>query len=144
MHKAVEVSSVHESANDTNLLVDKSLKKINKHINRDLQLTVDWVRANKTSLNTSKTETVKPRNKIITKHLNCHISSEKNKLSSQVRYLGVTLQDDLHWNISFTCLIKKSKHRLLPKIRVYVPKRLVRNIYYSIFNSHLIYACEIW
>ena len=108
MHKAVEVNSVHDSANDTNLLlVDKSLKKINKHINRDLQLTVDWIRAIKTSLNTSKTEIVKPRNKIITKHLNFHISSEKNKLSSQVRYLGVTLQDDLHWNISFTCLIKK-------------------------------------
>ena len=51
------------------LLIDKSLKKINKHINRDLKLTVDWIGANKLSLNTSKTEIskteiFKPRNKI--------------------------------------------------------------------------------
>ena len=34
-------TSVHHFAGDTNLLlIDKSLKKINKHINRDLKLTV--------------------------------------------------------------------------------------------------------
>ena len=33
---------------------------------------------------------------------------------------------------------------LLSKIRHYVPKHLIRTIYFSIFNSHLIYACEIW
>ena len=43
-HKAVEFSSMHHFADDTNLLlIDKSLKKINKHINRDLKLTVDWI-----------------------------------------------------------------------------------------------------
>ena len=34
--------------------------------------------------------------------------------------------------------------RLLSKIRYYVPKYLLRTIYHSIFNSHLIYACKIW
>ena len=33
---------------------------------------------------------------------------------------------------------------LLSKIRHYVPKFLLKTIYYSIFNSHLIYGCEIW
>ena len=33
---------------------------------------------------------------------------------------------------------------LLAKIRHYVPKYLLRTIYYSLFNSHIIYACEIW
>ena len=33
---------------------------------------------------------------------------------------------------------------LLSKIRHYVLKHLLRTIYFSIFNSHLIYACEIW
>ena len=33
---------------------------------------------------------------------------------------------------------------LLSKIKDYVPMHLLRTIYYSIFNSHLIYACEIW
>ena len=57
----------------------KSLKKINKHINRDLKLTVDQIRANKLSQNASKTEVVlfKPRNKKITKQLNFYVSGKK-------------------------------------------------------------------
>ena len=149
LHKAIEFSSVHHFADDTNLLlIDKSLKKINKHINRDLKLTVDWIRANKLSLNASKTEIVlfKPRNKKITKQLNFRVSGQKIKQSSQVRYLGVILQDDLHWDAHLTNLEKKLSRSigLLSKIRHYVPMHLLRTIYYSIFNSHLIYACEIW
>ena len=33
---------------------------------------------------------------------------------------------------------------LLSKIRYYVPKYLLRTIYFSIFNSHLIYTCQVW
>ena len=33
---------------------------------------------------------------------------------------------------------------LLSKIHYYVPKFLLRTIYFSIFNSHLIYTCQIW
>ena len=80
LHKPVEVSSVHYFADDTNLiLTDKSMKKINKHVNTDLKLVVQWSRTNKLSLNTSKTELVifKPKYKIITKHLNFRISGQK-------------------------------------------------------------------
>ena len=80
MHKAVEFNSVHDFADTNLLLIAKSLKKINKHINI-LKLTVDWVRANKPSLNASKTEIVsfKPRNKKITKQLNFCVSGQKIK-----------------------------------------------------------------
>ena len=94
LHKAAEFSSVHYFADDTNLiLTDRSMKKINKDINRDLKLVVEWIRANRLSLNTSKTELVifKSKNKIITKHLNFRISGQKIKLSSQVKYLGIIL-----------------------------------------------------
>ena len=48
LHKTVEFSFVHHFADNTNLLlVDKSIKNINKHINRDLKLTVDCLKANK-------------------------------------------------------------------------------------------------
>ena len=73
LHKSVEFSSVHHFADDANFIfTDNSMKKINKHINRDLKVVVRWIRANELSLNTSKTELVifKPQNKIISKHLN--------------------------------------------------------------------------
>ena len=86
LHKYLEFSSVHHFVDDTNLiLTDKSMKKINKHIKRDLKLVVQWIRANKLSLSTSKTELVifKSKKKIITKHLNFCISGQKIKPSSE-------------------------------------------------------------
>ena len=148
-HKNIEFRTVHQFADDTNmLLVEKSLKKLNKHINRDLELVVEWIRANKLPLNTSKTELVifKSRNKTITKYLNFRISGQKIQPTSQVKYLGATLQDDLHWATHLGNLRKKLSHSigLLSKIRHYVPKHLLRTLYYALFNSHLIYVCEIW
>ena len=81
LQKDVEFSSVHHFADDTNLiLTDKLIKKINKQINRDLMV-VEWIRANRLSLNTSKTELArfKLKNKIITKHLNFRISGQTIK-----------------------------------------------------------------
>ena len=89
---------------------------------------------------------LKSKNKKIAKNLNFRISGQRIKPSTQVKYLGLTLQDDLHWNKHLKNLEKKLSRSigLLSKIRHYVPKYLLRTIYYSICNSHLIYACEIW
>ena len=121
LHKAVEFSSVHHFADYTNpLFIEKPLKKINKHINRKLKLTVDWIRENKLSLNASKTEIVlfKPRNKKFTPQLNFRVSGQKIKRSIQIRYLEVILKDDLLWDAHLTKLEKKLSHRtgLLSKI----------------------------
>ena len=73
LHLAVQYSSVHQFADNANLLVvEKSLKQLNKKINRYLKLIVEWVRANKLSLNAKKTEIMifKPRNKTNIKRLN--------------------------------------------------------------------------
>ena len=50
---------VHHFADNTNITFShKSLKKVNKFINHDLSLLVQWLRANRISLNTSKTEII--------------------------------------------------------------------------------------
>ena len=149
LHKNIEFSTVHHFVDDPNLLVvEKLLKKLNKHLSRGMKLVVEWIRANKLSLNTSKTELVifKSRNKTITKNLNFRISGQKIQPTSQVKYLGVTLQDDLHWATHLGNLRKKLSHSigLLSNIRHYVLKHLLWTLYYSLFNSHLIYACKIW
>ena len=59
----------------------------------------------------------------------------------------MTLQSDFHWKILLTSLEKKLSRSigLLSIIRHYIPKFLLKTIYYSIFNSHfLIYGCEVW
>ena len=114
---------------------------------RDLKLVVEWIRVDRLFLNTSKTElvTLKSKSKTITKNLNFRISSQKIQPTSQLKYIEVTLRDDLHWATHLGNLRRKLSHSigLLYKIRHYVPKHLLRTLYYSLFNSHLIYACKI-
>ena len=58
-NECIKHATTYHFADDTNLLeVNSSLKKMNKNINQDLASLVKWLRANKISLNTSKTELV--------------------------------------------------------------------------------------
>ena len=97
------------------------------------------------SLNAGQ-EIFKSRNKKITRHLNFRISRQKIVPVDSVKYLGFTLQSDLNWKTYLTSLEKKLSRSigLLSKIRHYVPKSPLKTIYYLIFNSHLIYGCEVW
>ena len=57
LHVPIKNSKVHHFVDDINLLlINKPLKQMNKLINDDLSLLVQWLRSNKISLNTSKTE----------------------------------------------------------------------------------------
>ena len=149
LHVSIKNSKVHHFAEDTNLLlINKSLKQINKLINHDLSFLVQWLRSNKISLNTSKTEILifRPKGKSITKHLNFRISGEKISTSSTVNFLGVLLHENLQWQTHIDSLITKLSRAvgLLSKIRYYVPKYSLRTIYFSIFNSQMIYTCQVW
>ena len=95
-------SKVQHFADDNNLFfANKSLKKINKFINCDLALINKWLRANKFSLNITRTEIIifRSKNKRIIKHLNFRISGQKVEPCSKVKYLGVILLEHLEWKI---------------------------------------------
>ena len=136
-------------ADNTNLLyIKKSMKKINKHINHDLSLIVQWLRSNKINLNVDKTELVifSPKRKQITKHLNFRISGQKIEISTRVKYLGIQIDQHLNWNEHIKNIIPKLTRAIgtLSNIYHYVPKLFLQTINHSIFNSHVIYACQVW
>ena len=111
INQAIKFSRVHHFADDTNLLlVDNSLKKISKHVNHDLKLFTTWLSANRISLNTSKTNILLLRPKFkrnIAKHLNFRISCQYIPQISQVKYLGLTMNEHLNWDLYFSQLRKK-------------------------------------
>ena len=87
LNVSIKSSKVHHFADNTSLLlINKSLKQINKLVYHDLALLVQWLRSDKISLNTSKTEILlfRPKGKTITKHLNFRISGERIKTSTTV------------------------------------------------------------
>ena len=63
-----------------------------------------------------------------------------------MKYLAVFLNDSPSWDTYLNTLISKfnSAIGLLAKIQHYTPKYLLKTIYYSHFNSHLICGSQIW
>ena len=131
------------------ILSDKSLKNIKKHINHDLKLLNTWLRANRISLNASKTEIILFRPKFqvnIAKHLNFRISGQREERINEVKYLGLVVNEFLERRTHFTHLKKKLNRAIgiLSKIRHHTSQNLLKPIYFSLFNSHLIYGCQVW
>ena len=75
-----------------------SVKQIDKVVSKDLTFLVQWLNANRISLNVAKTEVVIFRRK--KKHLGCNLNlklcGKKVKPSNYVRYLGIYLDEYLN------------------------------------------------
>ena len=66
--------------------------------------------------------------------------------SLSIKYLGMHLDETLNGAFHTKILSKKLKRAngMLCKARHYVPKDDLKNLYFAIFSSHLIYASQIW
>ena len=78
--------------------------------------------------------------------MNFRVSRQKINTTISVKYLGVYLNDSLTWETHFKNSIHKPNREidLLSKVRHYTSKFVLKMIYYFLFNSHLIYASQIW
>ena len=136
-------------ADDTNLLVvGNSLKSIQqKQINLDLKNLWKWLKANKISLNASKTELIifrNPRKKSV-HELKIKIDGKLIPCKF-VKYLGIFIDSHLNWNAHSTATSAKLSRAIgmLCKVRHFVKHETLVMIYYGIFSSILIYSSQIW
>ena len=133
------------SQDDTNLLfTSKSLKSINKCANIDLKLLCNWLKANKISLNASKTEAIlfHDPNKKINFNLKLKIDGKRIYLTDTIKYLGINLDHHLNWKSHCNEISTKLSRAIgmLSKIRHYVSHHTLISIYYAIFSSHMSYG----
>ena len=146
---AVKHSETSLFADDTSIIYsDSSLVTIETCINSDLGNLFTWLCANKISLNIAKTKILLFKNihKRITHALNFKINNKPIKLSDSVKYLGVTLDHLLNWNLNTRNLCSKlsKANGALSRLRHYVSRTTLIQIYYALFFSHLNYSCQIW
>ena len=109
-------------------------------MNHDLKLFTTWLRANRISLNTSKTEILLLRPK--SKRNNETRKFQNHQYiprATQVKYLGLTMNGHLDWDLYFSHLKKKLNRGigLLTKIRHFTPKHLLKTLNFSLFNSNI-------
>ena len=133
LNQAIKFCKVHHFADDTNLLyLGKSIKKLNKLVNIDLKNLLYWLNANKISLNVKKTELV--------------IFKSKQKQSDGVKYLGVKIDGNLLWksHIDYLSVKLNRANALLFKIRNLVNNSILRNIFISLYLSHILITTLVW
>ena len=98
---AIKNSETFHFADDTCLLnIKDSIKKINKVVNKDLKFLVQWLHANKISLNVAKTEVIifRRKKKQLDFDLNLKIFGKKLQASSYVKHLGIYLDQYIDWS----------------------------------------------
>ena len=148
-HKAIQHCKAHHFADDTNIFhTSKSVKNLNKQINRDMKHLNNWLSTNKISLNVEKTELVisKSPRKILLDEIKIRLSGKRLYPPNSVKYLAIKIDRFLHWHDKVNRIAVKfnTANALLLKIRNYVNKKTFRNIYFVIFYSFLSYSCIIW
>ena len=125
-----------------------SIKKLNKLVNADLKHLVNWLNANKISLNVKKTEMVifKSKQKKLEGDLKIKLCGKRLYPTESVKYLGVKIDTNLSWQYHVNDLsIKLNRaNALLFKMRKYVSLKILRSIYFAIFSSYLSYCCLVW
>ena len=118
-------------------------------INSELKLVTDWLIANKLSLNESKTKLLfRPINQLNLTSSNIKLNGHLRTLAKSVTYLGIEIDETLSWNnqIVIEVLAKKCSRTngILSKLRYYIPTETLISIYYSLFQSYVLYGSTIW
>ena len=152
LNKCIRFSVTRHFADDTNLLYIVDYSKLRnrnptRKLNIDLKSLNQWLLANKISLNAAKTELIYFRDR------KTEIPKSKIKLNgvqlpaiSQVKYVGITFDEHLTFKGHIKLLNAKLNraNNLIAISRYYLNKKLLIQIYYGQFYSHLTYGCQLW
>ena len=136
-------------ADDTNIYFeDDSLQELEKKVNNELRKLYTWLSVNRLSLNIDKTNFVifHPFNKPLKYNVTIKIHKKAISEKKAIKYLGVLIDSTLSWKEHVSYLSKKLSRAvgILYKLRPFVNTKIMKNIYYALFYSHITYAIEVW
>ena len=139
-------------ADDTNIFVSgKTFNEAATKANTILDAVSKYTIANKLHINRDKTCFMhfKPKgdksNDNIDK-MELHINNNEIEEVSETKFLGVTLDNELSWDVHINTLAKKLKccTGQLNRICNFIPKDLFSGLYHTLYESHLCYGITVW
>ena len=110
----------------------------------------EWMRQNKMSLNTKTSEFMiighKRQLNRIQNPVHLDINEEEIKRVHDVKYLGVTVGENLSWTAHYKKQKSKIKSGLssIRKLKNILPQTKLDQVYRALLESHLRYCNEIW
>ena len=123
--------------------------------NKELDKLADWFKANKLTLNISKTKYILFRDKKVNigfENLELAIENEKIERigngckEESFKFVGVHLDEFLDWNFHAKFVSKKVQGAVfaLSKIRNLLPSHIKYTVYNSLFRSFIEYGISAW
>jgi hypothetical protein len=135
-------------ADDTTVyLASNDDKYLYSTMNRELDKLTDWFRANKLSLNISKT------NYMLFSHSTQEITNTEIKLANTiitrskcVKFLGMHIDEKLKWDEHIKTMKKKisSAFYAINKVKYVLPRKHLNTLYYSLVYPYLTYGIILW
>ena len=140
-------------ADDTNIFIKgKNLADALKKANEVLKFVQLYMRLNELHINMTKCcfihfDPRKRRNMLDdSSELLLQIDGIPIKQVRSTRFLGIIIDEKLSWNEHIEYLTKKLKCQVgaINRIKDCVPRDLHRDLYYTLFESHLSYCIDVW
>ena len=139
-------------ADDTTILY--SHKDINSRINtvnEELQEVNNWFKANKLSINASKTNfmilgTPHMTSTKAREDLNVILDNTALERVKFTKFLGVLIDECLTWKNHINCISKTISRNIgvMNKLKHYIPYRILHTLYCTLISPYLNYGILIW
>jgi len=141
-------------ADDTNIFIEgKTAREVYRKGNELLKYLLRYMTLNKLHINMSKCCYIhfKPPVRCKTEdtdhtQLNLEIDGFPIKQCTETKFLGVIIDEKLNWDAHIKYLKRKLGYATatLNRIRDGIPNHLHRDLYYTLFESHLSYCISAW
>lgn len=147
---ATSYFSIRLFADDTSLTAcGKDLDILIHQINTELPKIYDWFCANKLTLNFSKTKYIisQSRQKL---NFNFYppvvLAGQPLDYTFNVKYLGLIIDCHLSWHdhVEYTCSKISKNINIMNKVKKFLPKETLINMYYSFLYPYLTYGSILW
>ena len=130
-------------ADDTNMFyTSANLQHLESVMNEELKLVFNYCTTNKLSINLTKTNYMVISSSRIGGHIHVHNIERK----SQIKYLGVFIDQNLHWGPQIQHINNKLMRNvgIINKLRYYVDVHTLKQLYYSFIYPYLTYGITSW
>ena len=136
-------------ADDTCLLIQaKDVSTLQKRSNNELPKVQRWINCNKLTLNPNKTQVllIPSSQQQVISTIKLYLNNELIKPIETAKYLGITLDSQLKFNIYISKLLTKISRSIgvMSKIRHYSPKTVLLNLYFALIHTQLLYRIALW
>ena len=116
-------------------------------LNGELDLVSTWLKVNKLSLNAAKTKGMlfhAVQRKVTYPEL--YIDAIKIEFVKTFKFLGLTLDENMNWNSHINIVSNKISRAIgvMARLKNYIPKSALLQIYNALVLSHLNYGLIVW